>query len=125
MQKTLPRIKLVASGKTVLLIGGEEGVVARSTDCGNTWHSTEASGITQMQFSVGAAVALDENTFYTGGITGIHRSRDGGETWHRFNTKFECRVDNLIGLETLPNSKASKVLYATVVWCRMLSKTIG
>ena len=67
IQKTLPRIKLVASGKTVLLIGGEEGVLARSTDCGNTWSSTEASGITQMQFSVGAAVALDENTFYTGG----------------------------------------------------------
>ena len=115
LMKTLPPIKLVASGKTVLLIGGEEGVVARSTDCGNTWRSTESSGITQMQFSVGAAVALDENTFYTGGITGIHRSRDGGETWHRFNTRFECRVDNLISLETSPNSKASKVLYATVV----------
>ncbi len=114
MMKTLPRIKLVASGKTVLLIGGEEGVVARSTDCGNTWRSTEPSGITPMQFSVGAAVALDENTFYTGGITGIHRSRDGGETWHRFNTRFECRVDNLISLETRPNSEASKVLYATV-----------
>jgi len=114
MMKTLPRIKLVASGKTVLLIGGEEGVVARSTDCGNTWRSTESSGITPMQFSVGAAVALDENTFYTGGITGIHRSRDGGETWHRFNTRFECRVDNLISLEASPNSEASKVLYATV-----------
>ena len=114
LMKTLPRLKLVASGKTVLLIGGEEGVVARSTDCGDTWHSTESSGITQMPFSVGSAVALDENTFYTGGITGIHRSTDGGETWHRFNTRFECRVDNLISLETSPNSKASKVLYATV-----------
>ena len=115
LMKTLPPIKLVASGKTVLLIGGEEGVVARSTDCGNTWRSTESSGITPMQFSVGSAVALGENTFYTGGITGIHRSRDGGETWHRFNTRFECCVDNLISLETSPNSKASKVLYATVV----------
>ena len=116
IMKTLPPIKLVASGKTVLLIGGEEGVVARSTDCGNTWRSTESSGITPMQFSVSSAVALDENTFYTGGITGIHRSRDGGETWHRFNTRFACRVDNLISLEeTRPNSKASMVLYATVV----------
>ena len=84
IMKTLPSIKLVASGKTVLLIGGEEEVVARSTDCGDTWRSTESSGITPMQFSVSSAVALDENTFYTGGITGIHRSRDGGETWHRF-----------------------------------------
>ncbi|MDE0682159.1 MAG: sigma-70 family RNA polymerase sigma factor, partial [Candidatus Poribacteria bacterium] len=114
MMKTLPRIKLVASGKTVLLIGGEEEVVARSMDCGNTWRSTESSGITPMQFSVNSAVALDDNTFYTGGITGIHRSRDGGETWHRFNTRFECRVDNLISLETSPNSEVSKVLYATV-----------
>ena len=115
LMKTLPPIKLVASGKTVLLIGGEEGVVARSTDCGDTWRSTESSGITQMQFSVNSAVALDENTFYTGGITGIHRSRDGGETWHRFNTRFECRVDNLISLEeTRPNSEAAKALYATV-----------
>ena len=115
LMKTLPPIKLVASGKTVLLIGGEEGVVARSTDCGNTWRAAETSGITPMQFSVNSAVALDENTFYTGGITGIHRSRDGGETWHRFNTRFECRVDNLISLEISPNSKTSKVLYATVV----------
>jgi len=125
MMKTLPRIKLVASGKTVLLIGGEEGVVARSTDCGNTWRSTESSGITPMQFSVGAAVALDENTFYTGGITGIHRSRDGGETWHRFNTRFECRVDNLISLATSPNSKASQVLYATVAGSVVKSTDAG
>ena len=115
IMKTLPSIKLVASGKTVGLIGGEEGVVVRSTDCGDTWRSTASSGITPMQFSVSSAVALDENTFYTGGITGIHRSRDGGETWHRFNTRFECRVDNLIRLETSPNSKESKALYATVV----------
>ena len=114
LMKTLPPIKLLASGKTVLLIGGEEGVVARSMDCGNTWRSTESSGITPMQFSVSSAVALDESTFYTGGITGIHRSRDGGETWHRFNTRFECRVYNLISLETSSDSKASKVLYATV-----------
>ena len=116
IMKTLPSIKLVASGKTVLLIGGEEGVVARSTDCGNTWRSTESSGITPIQFSVNSAVALDESTFYTGGITGIHRSRDGGETWHRFNTRLACRVDSLISLEEArPNSEASKVLYATVV----------
>ena len=62
--------------------------MARSIDCGNTWKSVESSGITPMQFSVSCAVVLDENTFYTGGITGIHRSTNGGKTWHRFNTKF-------------------------------------
>ena len=114
LMSTLPQITLITSGKTLLLIGGEEGVVARSIDCGNTWKSAEFSGITPVQFSVNCAVALDENTFYTGGITGIHRSTDGGETWHRFNTRFECRVDNLVGFKTSPDSKTSKALYATV-----------
>ena len=114
LMSTLPQIKLLASGKTLILIGGEDGVVARSIDCGNTWKSTEFSGITPMQFSVNCGVALDENTFYTGGITGIHRSTDGGETWYRFNTRFECRVDNLVSLNANPDSKMSKTLYATV-----------
>ena len=114
LMSTLPQITLITSGKTLLLIGGEEGVVARSIDCGNTWKSAEFSGITPVQFSVNCAVALDENTFYTGGITGIHRSTDGGETWHRFNTRFECRVDNLVGFKTSPDSKMSNALYATV-----------
>ena len=114
LMSTLPQITLITSGKTLSLIGGEEGVVARSIDCGNTWKSAEFSGITPVQFSVNCAVALDENTFYTGGITGIHRSTDGGETWHRFNTRFECRVDNLVGFKTSPDSKMSNALYATV-----------
>jgi RNA polymerase sigma factor (sigma-70 family) len=113
-KETLPPIKLLAYGKTLLLIAGEEGVVARSIDCGNTWKSIEHSGITPMQFSVNCAAALDENTFYTGGITGIHRSTDGGNTWHRFNTRFECRVENLVSLNTSPDSKMPKTLFATV-----------
>ncbi len=110
MKETLPPIKLLASGNTLLLIAGEEGVVGRSMDCGNTWESIEHSGITPLQFSVNCAVALDENTFYTGGLTGIHRSTNGGQTWHRFNTRFACHVENLIGLKTSPDS-----LYATVL----------
>ena len=85
--KTLPEIKLLATGNTLLLIGGEEGVVARTIDSGKTWKTEEASGITPTQFSVNCAAALDENTFYTGGITGIHRSTDGGKTWHRIQYK--------------------------------------
>ncbi|MDE0089573.1 MAG: sigma-70 family RNA polymerase sigma factor [Candidatus Poribacteria bacterium] len=114
MKGTLPPIKLLAYGKTLLLIAGEEGVVARSIDCGNTWKSIEHSGITPLQFSVNCTAALDENTFYTGGIAGIHRSTDGGETWHRFNTRFACRVENLIGFKASPDSKMSNALYATV-----------
>ena len=125
LMSTLPQIKLLAFGKTLILIGGEEGVVARSIDCGNTWKSAEFSGITPMQFSVNCGVALDENTFYTGGITGIHRSTDGGETWYRFNTRFECRVDNLVSLKANPDSKMPKTLYATVAGSVVKSTDAG
>ena len=125
LMTTLPPIKLLASGKTLLLIGGEDGIVARSIDCGDTWKSIEHTGITPTQYSVNCAAALDENTFYTGGITGIHRSTDGGETWHRFNTKFECRVDNLISLEESPISKISKALYTIVAGSVVKSTDAG
>ena len=125
LMSTLPQITLITSGKTLSLIGGEEGVVARSIDCGNTWKSAEFSGITPVQFSVNCAVALDENTFYTGGITGIHRSTDGGKTWHRFNTRFECRVDNLVSFTTSPDSKMSNALYTTVAGSVVKSTDAG
>ena len=110
----LPQITLLAAGKTLLLIGKDDGVVARAIDSGDTWTSIESSGITPMQFSVGRTVALDERTFYTGGSTGIHRSIDGGQTWHRFNTRFESRVDSLVSFaaDTTPNVSAA--LYARV-----------
>ena len=110
----LPSMTLLTAGETLLLIGKDDGVVARSIDCGNTWTSIESSGITQMQFSVGSTVALDENTFYTGGSTGIHRSTDGGQTWHRFNTRFESRVDGLVSFVVGTASNASTALYARV-----------
>ena len=110
----LPSMTLLAAGETVLLIGKDDGVVARSIDCGNTWTAIESSGITQMQFSIGSTVALDERTFYTGGSTGVHRSTDGGQTWHRFNTRFESRVDGLIGFKVNPAAPKSAALYARV-----------
>ena len=110
----LPRMTLIAAGETLLLIGKDDGVVARSIDCGNTWTSIESSGITPMQFSIGSTVALDEKTFYTGGSTGIHRSTDGGKTWHRFNTRFESRVDGLVSFVAGTTSNASTALYARV-----------
>ena len=110
----LPRMTLLTAGETLLLIGTDDGMVFRSIDCGNTWTFIESSGITPMQFSVHCAVPLDENTFYTGGSTGIHRSTDGGKTWHRFNTRFESRVDGLVSFMARSASNKSPALYARV-----------
>ena len=125
LMTTLPPIKLLASGKTLLLIDSEDGIVARSIDCGDTWKSVESSGITPMRFTVSCAAALDENTFYTGGIAGIHRSTDGGKTWHRFNTRLECRVDNLVSFKASPDSKMPNALYATVAGSMVKSTDAG
>ena len=76
--------------------------------------SIESSGISPMQFSVRCTAALEGNTFYTGGSSGIHRSTDGGKTWHRFHPGLESRVDNLVSFvaDQAPNRAAS--LYASV-----------
>ena len=110
----LPRITLLAAGKTLLVIGTDDGAVVHSIDKGDTWTFIESSGITPMQFSVRSTVALNENTFYAGGSTGIHRSTDGGKTWHRFNTRFESRVDGLVSFATGTAPNTSTALYARV-----------
>ena len=114
LMRVLPQITLLASEKVLLVIGKDNGMVVRSTDSGDTWTYIEASGITPMQFSVGSTLALDQNTFYTAGCTGIHRSTDGGQTWHRFNTRFESRVDGLVSFTASSASNKSPALYARV-----------
>ena len=114
LMSLLPEITLLTSGKTLLVIGKDNGMVIRSTDGGDTWTYIESSGITPMQFSVGSTLALDQNTFYTGGCTGIHRSTDAGQTWHRFNTRFESRVDDLASFRGSKAPNISTALYAKV-----------
>ena len=114
LMRVLPQITLLASEKTLLVIGKDSGMVMRSTDGGDSWTYIESSGITPMQFSVGSALTLNQNTFYTAGSTGIHRSTDGGQTWHRFNTRFESRVDGLANLTSGKTPNVSAALYARV-----------
>ncbi len=109
-----PSITLLAAEETLLAIGNDDGMIARSVDCGDTWTSMESSGISPMQFSVRCAVALDGNTFYTGGSSGIHRSIDGGKTWHRFHTGLESRIDNLVSFVADQAPNRSTALYASV-----------
>ena len=114
LMRVLPQIALLASEKTLLVIEKDNGMVVRSTDRGDTWTYIESSGITPMQFSVGSTLTLNPNTFYTAGSTGIHRSTDGGQTWHRFNTRFESRVDGLVSFMAKSAPNQSPALYARV-----------
>ena len=114
LMRVLPQIALLASEKVLLVIGKDNGMVMRSTDGGDTWTYIESSGITPMQFSVGSSLTLNQSTFYTGGSTGIHRSTDDGQTWHRFNTRFESRVDGLVSFMARSASNKSPTLYARV-----------
>ncbi len=112
-----PSIVLVAIKDTILVIGSHDVSVARSIDSGKTWTYEENTGISRKNAffsSVMHAVALNGKTFYVGGTTGIHRSTDGGKSWHRFNTGLRSRVDKLFAFQgkNKTQKQALPVLYA-------------
>ena len=109
-----PDITLMTTGKTLLAIGKEDGTMVRSMDKGDTWTPLQSIGISATWSSVRKTLVLDENTFYTAGNSGVHRSSDSGKTWHRFNTRLESRVDNLVGFMTNRVLGTPTVLYARV-----------
>ena len=109
-----PDITLIATGRTLLAVGKEDGTMVRSMDSGNTWTPLQSTNISATWSSVRKTLVLDKNTFYTAGNSGVHRSIDSGKTWHRFNTRLESRVDNLVGFMTNRVQDISTVLYARV-----------
>ena len=73
-------ITVLTIGDTLLALGL---VSSRSTDGGQTWsklrHDPYFSAISSLPVA-----AVDEKTFYKAGVFGIHRTTDGGESWHLF-----------------------------------------
>ncbi|MCY4401291.1 MAG: sigma-70 family RNA polymerase sigma factor [Candidatus Poribacteria bacterium] len=110
--RTPPKITIVAVKDTVLVIGDHDVSVARTIDKGNTWIYKKNTGISRKipksvtQFgSVTHAVAVNDKTFYVGGTSGIHRTIDGGKSWHRFNTGLGSRVYKVFTVRRTNNNQ--------------------
>ena len=75
-----------------------------STDRGQTWTSL---GVDPNSFMVSRfpVVAVDERTFYKAGGFGIHRTVDGGKSWHPF-------MDGIVGTRILNLVVFNNRLYA-------------
>ena len=73
-------ITILTAGKTLLALGAPQ---FRSTDGGETWTELGVDTYAFMLNSV-PSVAVNERTFYKVGAFGVHRTTDGGESWHLF-----------------------------------------
>jgi len=73
-------VRLLATGRTLLALGATEFL---STNGGDTWTDLRINPNLFMLNSSPAA-AVNDKTFYKAGAFGIHRTTDGGESWHIF-----------------------------------------
>ena len=81
LRKTSPAgITVLAMGKTLLALSAAQ---SRSTDGGQTWTELE-SDQNFLGRSRLPAVMVDERTYYKANLGGIHRTTDGGASWHIF-----------------------------------------
>ena len=86
-------IKVLAAGEALLALGAAQ---FRSMDGGETWTNLGMDANSLMLNSIPAA-AVDERTFYKAGAFGIHRTTDGGKSWHLFmNGVMGTRTNDLI-----------------------------
>ena len=94
-------INLLVVGKTIL---AQAFTRFRSRDGGKTWTNF---GFDMDSFTLSAfpSVAVNENTFYKAGTSGIHRTTDGGESWHLF-------MDGMVGTRILDLIACNNRLYA-------------
>ena len=96
------------SGITVLTVGDTLLALGffqfRSTDGGQTWSKFGYDSHIPSMSSI-PTVAVDEQTYYKVGVFGIHRTTDGGESWHLF-------MNGILGTRAIDLAMFNNRLYA-------------
>ena len=88
-------IKIFASGAKVMVSDKQNRFY--SVDTGETWFLLNLQDTLYDRRHALPVVMLDAKTFYIGGAMGVHRTTDGGESWHQFNTGIvSTDVTNLV-----------------------------
>ena len=94
-------INLLVAGKTIV---AQTFTQLRSRDGGQTWTDL-GFGMNPSILGAFPSVAVNENTFYKTGTFGIHRTTDGGESWHLF-------MDGMVGTGILDLVAVNNRFYA-------------
>lgn len=94
-------ITILAIGETLLALGSTQ---FRSTDGGKNWETLGRDTYAFMLNSI-PSVAANDRTFYKVGAFGIHRTTDGGESWHVF-------MDGVLGTRIIDLVAFNNRLYA-------------
>ena len=104
-------VKLLVAGETLLALGITQ---FRSTDGGETWTDL---GIDTNAFILNSfpGAAVDERTFYKAGVLGVHRTTDGGESWHLFmHGMMGTRAINLVSLNNRLYTHTSNEVFQSI-----------
>ena len=112
--RAITGINLLVAGKTIL---AQAATQFRSKDGGQTWTNL-GFGTNSSILSTFPSVAVNENTFYKAGLSGIHRTTDGGESWYLF-------MDGMVGTGMLDLVAINNRLYAHTEEGILQSKNSG
>ncbi len=96
-------IKISVAGEALLVTGTANFY---STDRGETWTNL-GSDMNSFMVSRFPVVAVDEKTFYKADGLGVHRTVDGGKSWHPF-------MDGMVGTDILDLVVTNNRLYAHI-----------
>ena len=73
-------LKIMVTANKLMLVDLKKHY--HSSDSGETWNTVDTDALG----NASAIVMVNEDTYYRSGNYGIHRTTDGGKSWHQFNT---------------------------------------